>query len=171
MRFPVSELKMKIAGFNSPKSQRLQYKIGFLPTLSGKNIARAVFLLTENKVKYKYPISIFGECVPVGIGRGVRQVRRLLRLLYRSRHFFFIHVDETSHWMYSQLVSLNRLPNIRSVKVGSWSFYAIEQISVMLSSFFLSFGFKFLKHEEQNITTVFSLPLKELSWVTKFCGP
>ena len=93
--------------------------IGFLPTLSGKNIARAVFLLTENKVKYKYPISIFGECVPVGIGRGVRQVRRLLRLLYRSRHFFFIHVDETSHWMYSQLVSLNSLPNIRSVRVGS----------------------------------------------------
>lgn len=39
--------------------------------------ARVAFLLTLN-------------------GRAVRQVRRLLRVLYHSDHFFYIHVDAVS---------------------------------------------------------------------------
>jgi len=50
-------------------------------------------------------------------GKGVRQVTRLLRLIYRRRHFFFIHVDETSNWMFSQLEHLNKYINIRSTKI------------------------------------------------------
>jgi hypothetical protein len=61
-------------------------------------------------------------------GKGVRQVTRLLRLLYRRRHFFFIHVDETSHWMYSQLEYLNSRPNIRCGILQDYDIFTLKMV-------------------------------------------
>ena len=30
------------------------------------------------------------------LGRSLRQIKRLLRLIYKPHHFYFIHVDENS---------------------------------------------------------------------------
>ena len=39
-------------------------------------------------------------------GRGVRQVRRLLRSIYRPHHWYYIHVDSQHEWLYQQLAPL-----------------------------------------------------------------
>ena len=46
------------------------------------------------------------------LGKHSRQVRRLLRQIYRPQHFYYIHVDQDSEYMLHQLASLAALPNI-----------------------------------------------------------
>ncbi|KAB0796113.1 hypothetical protein PPYR_10174 [Photinus pyralis] len=57
--------------------------------------ARIVFLLTLN-------------------GRALRQVRRLIRILYHRDHYFYIHVDVRQDYLFRELLSLEtQFPNIR----------------------------------------------------------
>lgn len=50
-------------------------------------------------------------------GRAVRQVYRLLKALYRTEHFFYIHIDSRQRYIYRELLALeNRFTNIRLAK-------------------------------------------------------
>nr|CAD7397003.1 unnamed protein product [Timema cristinae] len=61
----------------------------------GEPRARIAFLLTLN-------------------GRALRQVRRLIRVLFHKDHFFFIHVDARQDYLYRELLLLEKtLPNVR----------------------------------------------------------
>ncbi|CAH2039612.1 unnamed protein product, partial [Iphiclides podalirius] len=56
---------------------------------------RIVFLLTLN-------------------GRALRQVHRLINVLYRSHHYFYIHVDKRQDYMHRKLTVLEKqFPNVR----------------------------------------------------------
>ncbi|VVC86735.1 unnamed protein product [Leptidea sinapis] len=61
----------------------------------GDNSVRIVFLLTLN-------------------GRAIRQVHRLINALYRTKHYFYIHVDKRQNYMHRKLLKLQRnFNNIR----------------------------------------------------------
>ncbi|XP_045214811.2 xylosyltransferase 2-like [Mercenaria mercenaria] len=50
-------------------------------------------------------------------GRAVRQVRRLINTLYDPNHYFYIHVDSRSEYMYRELLPLEeKLHNVRLSK-------------------------------------------------------
>ncbi|XP_055620367.1 xylosyltransferase oxt isoform X2 [Toxorhynchites rutilus septentrionalis] len=69
---------------------------------AGKEPVRIAFLLTLN-------------------GRALRQVHRLLKTLYSTRHYYFIHVDERQEYLYRELLKLEPFfPNIR-VSRNRWS--------------------------------------------------
>ncbi|KAJ9592775.1 hypothetical protein L9F63_015553 [Diploptera punctata] len=62
---------------------------------SGEQPVRIAFLLTLN-------------------GRALRQVRRLIKVLFHRDHFFYIHVDARQDYLFRELLVLERtLPNIR----------------------------------------------------------
>uniref|UniRef100_A0A914UJD3 protein xylosyltransferase n=1 Tax=Plectus sambesii TaxID=2011161 RepID=A0A914UJD3_9BILA len=42
-------------------------------------------------------------------GRNVRQVRRLLKLIYSPDHFYYVHVDSRQHLMYQEMKRLEEL--------------------------------------------------------------
>nr|CAH7713300.1 unnamed protein product [Callosobruchus chinensis] len=47
-------------------------------------------------------------------GRAVRQVKRLLKLLYNKNHYYYIHVDVRQDYLYRELLPLEKtLPNVR----------------------------------------------------------
>ena len=76
----------------------------------------------------------------------MRQVKRLLRQIYRSHHFYFIHVDERYNWMYSKLVTLEKIPNIKVVRQRFKTFWASNTILYFLLSAFkeiLELGWNF----------------------------
>ncbi|KAG8228198.1 hypothetical protein J437_LFUL004323 [Ladona fulva] len=57
-----------------------------------------------------------GEDAPVRIaflltlnGRALRQVRRLLKALFHTRHFFFIHVDARQDYLFRELLPLEHM--------------------------------------------------------------
>ena len=65
-------------------------------------------------------------------GRSVRQVRRLLRQIYRPHHYYFIHVDQSSQWMFSQLKSLQTFPNIQLATQRFQTFWASNTLLYLL---------------------------------------
>ena len=65
-------------------------------------------------------------------GRSVRQVRRLLRQIYRPHHYYYIHVDQTSHWMFSQLKPLQSFPNIKLATERFQTFWASNTLLFLL---------------------------------------
>ncbi|XP_048525855.1 xylosyltransferase oxt [Dendroctonus ponderosae] len=46
-------------------------------------------------------------------GRALRQVHRLLKLIYHRNHYYYIHVDVRQDYLYRELLALERFPNIR----------------------------------------------------------
>nr|CAD7427661.1 unnamed protein product [Timema monikensis] len=79
----------------------VQHQLEFTPQVPkesaepGEPHARIAFLLTLN-------------------GRALRQVRRLIRVLFHKDHFFFIHVDARQDYLYRELLLLEKtLPNVR----------------------------------------------------------
>nr|XP_006637236.1 PREDICTED: xylosyltransferase 1 [Lepisosteus oculatus] len=47
-------------------------------------------------------------------GRASRQLQRLFRAIYHTDHFYYIHVDQRSNYLYRQVVSLaSQYPNVR----------------------------------------------------------
>merc|ERR1719495_1787564 len=65
-------------------------------------------------------------------GKAVRQIKRLLRQIYRSHHYYYIHVDENSNWLYSQLKSLETLPNIKLTDQRFKTFWASNTLLYLL---------------------------------------
>ncbi|XP_030840763.1 xylosyltransferase 1 isoform X1 [Strongylocentrotus purpuratus] len=56
-------------------------------------------------------------------GRALRQVRRLIRLLYHRDHFFYIHVDQRSDYLHREISAISeRFSNIR---VTPWRYATI----------------------------------------------
>ncbi len=49
-------------------------------------------------------------------GRSVRQVRRLIKSLYRQRDYFLIHVDSRQDFLFRELAKLEALPNVRMMR-------------------------------------------------------
>ena len=41
-------------------------------------------------------LNLYQYINPTTLGRGLRQIRRLLRLIYRPHHYYYIHVDQQS---------------------------------------------------------------------------
>ncbi|KAL0822523.1 hypothetical protein ABMA28_004572 [Loxostege sticticalis] len=63
-----------------------------------KESVRIIFLLTLN-------------------GRALRQVNRLINALYRSNHYFYIHVDKRQDYLHRKLSTLqSKFPNIKLAK-------------------------------------------------------
>ncbi|XP_067140474.1 xylosyltransferase 1-like isoform X2 [Centruroides vittatus] len=69
--------------------------INSIKAMAETDTVRIVFLLTIN-------------------GRAVRQVRRLIRVLYHERHYFYIHVDSRCDYLFRALLPLEeKYSNIR----------------------------------------------------------
>ncbi|CAG9771125.1 unnamed protein product [Ceutorhynchus assimilis] len=45
-------------------------------------------------------------------GRALRQVKRLLKILYHKDHYYFIHVDIRQDFLFRELLALEKFPNI-----------------------------------------------------------
>ncbi|KAF5269987.1 hypothetical protein FQR65_LT05786 [Abscondita terminalis] len=70
-------------------------QIAEITTLQNARPARIVFLLTLN-------------------GRALRQVKRLIRILYHEDHYFYIHVDIRQDYLFRELIALEKqFSNIR----------------------------------------------------------
>ncbi|XP_072022248.1 xylosyltransferase 1-like isoform X1 [Amphiura filiformis] len=70
----------------------------------------------ENDAIYKYAdtSSIRIVYVLVVHGRALRQVRRLIKLLYHKNHYFYIHVDVRSDYLHRELSKISSTyPNMR----------------------------------------------------------
>ena len=91
-----------------------QVKIVFILTVSG-----------QGNLKNE----VFTTLLP---GKAVRQIKRLLRQIYRSHHYYYIHVDENSNWLYSQLKSLETLPNIKLTDQRFKTFWASNTLLYLL---------------------------------------
>ncbi|RUS75202.1 hypothetical protein EGW08_017039, partial [Elysia chlorotica] len=60
---------------------------------------------TEPRVKIVFVLTVNG--------RAIRQVARLLRVIYSPDHFYYIHVDKRQEFLYRELLPLQeRLPNV-----------------------------------------------------------
>lgn len=66
------------------------------------------------------------------VGKPVRQVKRLLRNIYRPHHYYYIHVDEKSEYMYEQLKYLATFQNIKFFNTRYTSFWGSNTILYML---------------------------------------
>ena len=66
----------------------------------------------------------------------MRQVKRLLRLIYRKHHFYLIHVDEQSNWMHNELKILEEFPNIKLTKQRFTTFWASNTLLFLLLASF-----------------------------------
>lgn len=100
-----------------------------VPKTSGtKNESiRIVFLLTLN-------------------GRAIRQVRRLINVLYRSSHYFYIHVDKRQDYLYRKLSVLEKMfPNIKLAKnrySTIWGGASLLKMLIASMKDFISLGWK-----------------------------
>ena len=65
-------------------------------------------------------------------GKAVRQVKRLLRNIYRPHHYYYIHVDEESEFMYQELRYLEAFPNIRFFRERYRSFWGSNSVLFLL---------------------------------------
>ena len=65
-------------------------------------------------------------------GKAVRQVKRLLLNTYRPHHYYYIHVDEQSEYMYQELKYLEAYPNIKFSKMRYRTFWASNTILYMM---------------------------------------
>ncbi|XP_067140473.1 xylosyltransferase oxt-like isoform X1 [Centruroides vittatus] len=89
-------LTMNIYRTGLPKPIKHEPKsINSIKAMAETDTVRIVFLLTIN-------------------GRAVRQVRRLIRVLYHERHYFYIHVDSRCDYLFRALLPLEeKYSNIR----------------------------------------------------------
>ncbi|XP_022092486.1 xylosyltransferase 1-like isoform X2 [Acanthaster planci] len=51
-------------------------------------------------------------------GRALRQVRRLIRLLFHTNHYFYIHVDSRSNYLHRELAKIAQ--RFRNIRLTSW---------------------------------------------------
>lgn len=98
------DLSEKCGGFNA---QRI-----FSTGLPEKTVSKAELVYSPESVRDLLPVRIV--FVLTVNGRAVRQVYRLINTLYNPNHYFYIHVDSRSDYMYQELVQLEKqLPNVR----------------------------------------------------------
>ncbi|KAF7632636.1 WSC domain-containing protein [Meloidogyne graminicola] len=81
-------VKIKNKDFNK-QSKKLPKFIPFNSTHKSINKIRILFLLQLN-------------------GRNYRQIRRLLRMIYNSKHFYFIHVDSRQEFMQLEMIKIQK---------------------------------------------------------------
>lgn len=67
-------------------------------------------------------------------GKQVRHVKRLLQNIYEPHHFYYIHIDESSGYMYDQLQYLRdrQVDNIKFYKRRYRSFWGSNTILYMV---------------------------------------
>ncbi|TRY80223.1 hypothetical protein DNTS_024070, partial [Danionella cerebrum] len=69
-------------------------------------------------------------------GRSVRQLRRLLKAIYHRDHFYYIHVDKRSNYMYREVLKMAELyPNVR---VTPWRMVTIWGGASLLKAYLRS---------------------------------
>ncbi|KAL1517259.1 hypothetical protein ABEB36_001046 [Hypothenemus hampei] len=79
------------------------------------NTSKIVFLLTLN-------------------GRALRQVRRLLKLIYHKEHYYYIHVDVRQDYLFRELLPLEKFPNIRLTRTRFATIWGGASLLRMLRS-------------------------------------
>ena len=131
-------------GHNPPRAQeRIAQSHCSLPcplatnNTCGGNLAIDVFYTGVKIVRRDFEVEQVDRQVSIAFlmtvsGRSVRQVRRLLRQIYRPHHYYFIHVDQTSHWMFSQLEDLETFPNIKLATQRFQTFWASNTLLYLL---------------------------------------
>ncbi|WAQ96621.1 XYLT-like protein [Mya arenaria] len=83
----------------------------FATGLTKKTPVPATLVTNEAAVSDQTPVRI--AFVLTVNGRAVRQVLRLINILYRPQHYYFIHVDNRSEYMFQELLPLEKLlPNV-----------------------------------------------------------
>ncbi|KAL3284632.1 hypothetical protein HHI36_018786 [Cryptolaemus montrouzieri] len=127
----------------------------FVPQIANTEISngkrvRIVFLLTLN-------------------GRALRQVKRLLKLIYHESHFYYIHVDVRQDYLFRKLVFLEkRFPNIKLSRKRFATIWGGASLLKMLRScmndlLHLEWGWDFILNLSES-----DYPVKTIEKLTEF---
>ncbi|CAG9819354.1 unnamed protein product [Phaedon cochleariae] len=116
----------------------------------GRNPVKIVFLLTLT-------------------GRAVRQVRRLLKILYHRNHYYYIHIDIRQDYLFRELLPLEKLPNVRLTRKRFATIWGGASLLEMLRSCM----WELLNKEDWKWDFVINLsesdfPVKPVSELTRF---
>ncbi|XP_072298641.1 xylosyltransferase 2 isoform X2 [Eucyclogobius newberryi] len=85
----------------------------YCPQLGISNPVQAVGELDNSLLKVDNPVRI--AFVLMVHGRGVRQLKRLIKAIYHKDHYYYIHVDKRSGYMHREVVQIaQQYPNIRA---------------------------------------------------------
>ncbi|KAF7270775.1 hypothetical protein GWI33_016280 [Rhynchophorus ferrugineus] len=111
---------------------------------------RIVFLLTLN-------------------GRSLRQVKRLIKILYHVNHYYYIHVDVRQDYLFRELLALETYPNIRLTRTRFATIWGGASLLEMLRSCM----YELLKMKDWNWEFVLNLsesdfPVKSIDKLTGF---
>ncbi|XP_060535752.1 xylosyltransferase oxt isoform X2 [Cylas formicarius] len=105
-KVPDSSCNMKCPG-NQHATCGGYYTINIYQTGIKKFIAQ----IANDKVMEAKPVKIV--FLLTLNGRALRQVRRLIKLLYHRDHYYYIHVDIRQDYLFRELLPLESLPNVR----------------------------------------------------------
>ncbi|CAI5792164.1 xylosyltransferase 1 isoform X1 [Podarcis lilfordi] len=90
----------------------------------------------EDSVEYMPANPVRIAFVLVVHGRASRQLTRMFKAIYHKDHFYYIHVDKRSNYLYRQVLQFaNQYPN---VKVTSWRMATIWGGASLLSTYLQS---------------------------------
>ncbi|XP_030765815.1 xylosyltransferase oxt [Sitophilus oryzae] len=84
-------------------------------TVTNVKSSRIVFLLTLN-------------------GRALRQVMRLIKILYQKQHFYYIHVDVRQDYLFRELLPLEKFRNIKLTRKRFATIWGGASLLAMLRS-------------------------------------
>lgn len=102
-------------------------------------------------------------------GRGVRQVRRLFKMLYHQDHYFYIHVDARQDYLFRELLVLEtQFPNVKLARkryATIWGGASLLQMLLASMSYLLSSDWKwdFIINLSES-----DLPIKTNAQLVKF---
>lgn len=102
-------------------------------------------------------------------GRALRQVRRLIKMLYHKDHYYYIHVDVRQDYLFRELLSLEKFPNIRVSRKRFATIWGGASLLEMLRSCML----ELLKMDDWNWEFILNLsesdfPVKRIEKLTQF---
>lgn len=105
-----------------------------------------------SKFTPRVPITASSKNGPVQIvflltlnGRALRQVHRLINVLYRSNHYFYIHVDKRQDYLHRKLSPLEQLPNVKLATTRFstiWGGASLLKMLLAAMKDFMSLGWK-----------------------------
>ncbi|XP_065580281.1 xylosyltransferase oxt-like isoform X1 [Artemia franciscana] len=121
-----------------------------LPQLAETRQAKIAFLLSLN-------------------GRSARQVRRLLKVIYRPHHFYYIHVDARQDYLFREMLKLEgKLPNLKVARKRLSTIWGGASLLKMLLRSFaeaLNFEWDFILNLSES-----DFPVKSVERLSDFLG-
>ncbi|KAL8175428.1 UNVERIFIED_CONTAM: Xylosyltransferase 1 [Gekko kuhli] len=90
----------------------------------------------EDSIEYLAANPVRIAFVLVVHGRASRQLQRMFKAIYHKDHFYYIHVDKRSNYLYRQVLQFaSQYPNVR---VTSWRMATIWGGASLLSTYLQS---------------------------------